>query len=177
MPELSVTFRLDSEPAQVGRARELIHKVLPDWGLVGCEDVFQLIVSELVTNALPHCDRQIEVTVAYNGEDVRVEVWDSGDEMPVRQAPRDDEESGRGLALIDALVKMHGGWWGIARHASRGGKAVYVTMPSPWSRSGGGQDYLHLRAKFGMFSPGSSEAQARLLTGLRPSPPSHVRCG
>ena len=133
MHELSFTYQIDPEPSAVSGAREQIRKVLPGWGLAEHDDLMQLIVSELVTNALPQCDYPIEITVTYDGKNLRIEVWDDGDQMPVRKAPGDDEERGRGLQLIDALIQTYGGTRGIARQGARCGKAVYVAIPTPRS--------------------------------------------
>jgi signal transduction histidine kinase len=123
---LSVTLRLDPEPVQVGYAREQVRKVTPGWGLAEHDDLLQLIVSELVTNSLAHCDGPIEVRLSYDGIDLWIEVSDNGNEMPVRQDPDDEDESGRGLQLVDGLIEMYGGVRGTAEHSSRAGKTSEV---------------------------------------------------
>jgi signal transduction histidine kinase len=129
MTELWLTCRLDPEPVQVGRAREQVRKVLPGWGLAEHDDLLQLIVSELVTNALRHCDAPIQVSMSYNGNDLRIEVWDDSDQMPVSQNPGHHDETGRGLQLVDGLISMYGGLRGTARQPARPGKTVYVSIP------------------------------------------------
>jgi serine/threonine-protein kinase RsbW len=126
--ELSVTFRLVPQPVQVGYAREQVRKALPGWRLAEYDDLLQLIVSELVTNALPHCDGPIEVCLSYDGTDLWIEVWDNGREMPVRQDPDDDDENGRGLQLVDGLITTYGGVRGTAEHGSGAGKTVFVAL-------------------------------------------------
>jgi anti-sigma regulatory factor (Ser/Thr protein kinase) len=130
MSEFLFIHRLDPEPVQVGLAREQVRKILPGWGLAEHDDQLALIVSELVTNALPHSESQIEVRLSYDGSDLRIEVWDHGaDEMPVRRDPDYDDERGRGLQLIDGFIDLYGGMRGIAYHSSHPGKNVYVVLP------------------------------------------------
>jgi signal transduction histidine kinase len=129
--ELSFACRLDPVPAQVGHAREQVRKVIPGWGLAEYDDLLELLVSELVTNALAHCHGPIDLRLSYSGNDLWIEVHDSGDETPVRRDPGQDDESGRGLMLIDRLIEMHGGIRGIARQTSRDGKTVYVALSLP----------------------------------------------
>jgi hypothetical protein len=62
--ELSATCRLGREPVHVGRAREQTRKALCEWGLGEHTDLAELIVSELVTNALCHGDGPVEMRLA-----------------------------------------------------------------------------------------------------------------
>ena len=99
--ELAVSYRLDPEPVQVGRAREQTRKFLPGLGLGEHADLAELIVSELVTNAMVHGEGQIEVRLSCACGDLRAEVHDDGADRPVRQCPGTDDERGRGLELIE----------------------------------------------------------------------------
>ena len=49
-----MNYRLDADPLQVSSAREQARKALPGWGLGEHTDVAELVVSELVTNAIVH---------------------------------------------------------------------------------------------------------------------------
>lgn len=83
-----------------------------------------LLTSELVTNALTHGMSPVTVAVSWSGEQLRVEVHDRSGQLPapwpVRMAP--DDETGRGLLLVDTLATD----WGFYR--TPGGKAVYFTL-------------------------------------------------
>jgi signal transduction histidine kinase len=129
IPEFSFAYQVDPEPAQVGHAREQVRKILPGWGLAEHDDLLELIVSELVTNALPNCDGPIEIRLSYDGYDLRVEVRDACDEMPVRRDPAHDDEHGRGLQLVDGLIESYGGTRGITKQSACPGKVVYVVLP------------------------------------------------
>ena len=128
--ELTVSCRLDREPVQVGRAREQARKTLPGWGLGEHADLTELIVSELVTNAMVHGDGQIEVRLSCAARgDLWVEVRDDGAGRPVRQRPGTDDEWGRGLALIDDLIELYGGARGVEEDRNGPGKTVFVAVP------------------------------------------------
>lgn len=108
IPEFSFSYLVDPEPAEVGYARALVRKILPGWGLEEHDGLLQPIVSELVTNALPHCSQPIKVCLSFDGTIFSIKVQDNRGEMPVRRDPSDDDESGRGLQLIDELIGLHG---------------------------------------------------------------------
>ena len=127
--ELAVSYRLRPEPVQVGRAREQARKTLPRWGLGEHADLAELIVSELVTNAVVHGDGQIEVRLSCACGDLWAEVHDDGAGRPVRQRPGSDDERGRGLELIDGLTELYGGARGIVEDSNGPGKTVYVAVP------------------------------------------------
>src|SRR5712691_1113935 len=76
--EHSVSWRLSREPVQVRHAREQARKALFGWGLGEHAELAELIVSELVTNAIRHGDGPIQVRISYDGGDLRVEVHDDG---------------------------------------------------------------------------------------------------
>ncbi|SRR6266566_5186111 len=127
--ELGVSFRLDCDPVQVSRAREQTRKTLPGWGLDDHTDIAELIVSELVTNAMVHGGGQIEVRLSCAAAcDLWAEVHDDGPGRPVRQCPGSDDEGGRGLELIDGLIELYGGARGVVEDTSGVGKTVYVAV-------------------------------------------------
>ncbi|MBD0736354.1 ATP-binding protein [Streptomyces sp. CBMA29] len=100
------------ERRSVPAAREFAREALTAWGFESREDEVLLCVSELATNALLHGvppGRGFLLLLRRDlGTALRVEVHDSGGglphltDRPVRE--RDQEESGRGLVLVDALA-------------------------------------------------------------------------
>ena len=126
--ERAVSYRLDSEPDQVGRARELARKALPGWGLGEHADLAELIVSELVTNAMVHGEGPIEVRLAWACGELWAEIHDHGSGRPIRQRPGTDGERGRGLELIDGLIDLYGGVRGVVEDVNGCGKTVYVAV-------------------------------------------------
>jgi signal transduction histidine kinase len=127
----SVSWPLSREPAQVRHARNQARKTLFDWGLGEHAELAALIVSELVTNAIRHGAGPIRVRVSRACGDLRVEVHDHGAGRPVWRQPADDDESGRGLALLDALIGLHGGRREVTSDAAGPGKTVYVVICLP----------------------------------------------
>lgn len=98
----------------VGRARRLLVRHLDAWGLPQVVDRAELVVSELVTNAITHAHPPHGNLIATRFErladGVRIEVHDAGDRRPEPREALPEEESGRGLALVD---DMTGGRWGV----------------------------------------------------------------
>jgi serine/threonine-protein kinase RsbW len=132
--EVSVACRLGREPAHAGRAREQTRQALCGWGLDQHTDLAELVVSELVTNALCHGAGLIEMRLSYADGDLRVEIHDSGVGRPVRQHVGADAEYGRGLELLDGLIELHGGERGIIDDDAGPGKTVYVELSLPPAR-------------------------------------------
>ena len=128
--ELSVTYRLRRHPSEISRARELARKALTDWGLADHTDLAELIVSELATNALRHGAGPIDVRLATPRKATSgLEVHDDGPGRPALQQTTADDEQGRGLALLDALIDLYGGIRGMSDDPSNPGKSIYVALP------------------------------------------------
>ncbi|KUJ66438.1 PAS sensor protein [Streptomyces albus subsp. albus] len=126
-------WRLPSEPRSVGQARELARRQLEEWGLDALVDTTELLVSELVTNALRYGEEG--VPAARRGGEIRLrllrertlvcEVWDGGLVQPRRRRARDTDEGGRGLQLVGLLSAG----WG-SRRTPRG-KTVWFELALP----------------------------------------------
>jgi anti-sigma regulatory factor (Ser/Thr protein kinase) len=113
-------------------ARNLMH----EWGLHDLVDTIELIVSELVTNAvqasMDHDERPrftnehglayIHLRLSTDGVTALVEVWDQNFSLPTPTQPDLDDESGRGLLLVEALAARWG--WDLA--SSGRGKIVWA---------------------------------------------------
>ncbi|SEC92171.1 Anti-sigma regulatory factor (Ser/Thr protein kinase) [Streptomyces sp. 2231.1] len=106
----------------VHHIRRIVRSLLREWGLAELTFTVELGVSELVTNVVRHVpDRRCTVVVARRTAGVRVEVTDGFRRLPsMPDAPDPESESGRGLALLDALT----GKWGVTPWAG-GGKTVW----------------------------------------------------
>ena len=125
----SMCCRLSREAVQVRRAREQARKALVDWGLGEHADLVELIVSELATNAIRHGEGVVHVCVSFARGDLRVEVHDDAPgRRPVRKQAAGEDESGRGLALLDGLIGLHGGSRGVAHDSTGRRKTVYVMI-------------------------------------------------
>ncbi|WP_405785377.1 MULTISPECIES: SpoIIE family protein phosphatase [unclassified Streptomyces] len=114
-------WTLDSQPTSVARARELARDQLLAWGLDELVDTTELLVSELVTNALRHGYGDIRLRLLLDRTLV-CEVWDSALMQPRRRRARDTDEGGRGLQLVAMLSQS----WGSRR--THRGKTVWFEL-------------------------------------------------
>lgn len=126
--EFSVIWPLADDPAQLAHARELVRKTLATWMLSDHADLAELVVTELATNALRHGIGPIDIRLSLPGNNLRIEVHDHGPGRPVLRQATTDDEQGRGLALLDGLIKLNGGAHGVADDADGPGKTVYVLL-------------------------------------------------
>ncbi|MFE1175312.1 SpoIIE family protein phosphatase [Streptomyces sp. NPDC058773] len=117
-------WNLAPEPRSVARARELARDQLTDWGLQDLVDTTELLVSELVTNALRHGHGEIRLRLLLDRSLV-CEVWDADLAQPRRRRARDTDEGGRGLQLVGLLSEG----WG-SRRTPRG-KTVWFELALP----------------------------------------------
>ncbi|MEU2713630.1 SpoIIE family protein phosphatase [Streptomyces sp. NPDC007205] len=122
-------WTLPREPRSVGRAREYARAQLLSWDLEPLVDTAELLVSELVTNALRYGEGDIRLRLLLDRTLV-CEVWDSGLVQPRRRRARDTDEGGRGLQLVGLLSAA----WG-SRRTPRG-KTVWFELPLPGGESG-----------------------------------------
>ncbi|MDX3225829.1 SpoIIE family protein phosphatase [Streptomyces sp. ME19-01-6] len=123
-------WQLPSEPKSVGRARELARQQLEAWGMDELVDTTELLVSELVTNALRYGEGEIRLRLLLDRTLV-CEVWDSGLVQPRRRRARDTDEGGRGLQLVGLLSAG----WGSRRTPH--GKTVWFELALPNGQSSG----------------------------------------
>ncbi|MEU6347598.1 SpoIIE family protein phosphatase [Streptomyces sp. NPDC046977] len=98
-PGQSTSWDLATDPAVVSTARKLVSDQLTKWGIEHMTPTTQLIVSELVTNAIRHGEGPINLRLIKHQE-LTCEVWDSGNCVPRLHHPRTTDENGRGLLLV-----------------------------------------------------------------------------
>lgn len=104
---------------------------LAEWNLRDLAEVAELVISELVTNAVVvsreykwHGVPHVVFRVSVHGRCVLVEVWDVDSHPPVLRSDVPAlEENGRGLVLVDALCER----WGW-EPAGNGGKVVWAEI-------------------------------------------------
>jgi PAS domain S-box-containing protein len=115
---------LTSTPAVASRARELVRGQLARWDLERLVDTTELLVSELVTNALRHARGPIELRLM-RADGLVCEVADALEAAPQMRRARSTDEGGRGLHLVNQLA----GRWGTRGTAS--GKIVWFELSYP----------------------------------------------
>ncbi|MGO4429272.1 ATP-binding protein, partial [Streptomyces sp. MCAF7] len=113
---------LPCEPESARRARLLVRTACDTWHLPGLADRAALVISELVSNSVQHSgSRAMRVTVSRPAPDrVRLSVVDRSHAKPTQRTASEDDEHGRGLALVEA-VSDH---WGT--DPLRWGKRVWA---------------------------------------------------
>ncbi|MGW4445201.1 ATP-binding protein [Streptomyces sp. NPDC004682] len=101
---------LPRDPKSAATARRLVRTACTAWGLDRTAENGALVLAELVANAVRHARRQnIRVMVDRPKPDmVRVAVSDFSHVLPELCTPKDDEEGGRGLALVTGLATKWG---------------------------------------------------------------------
>jgi DNA-binding NarL/FixJ family response regulator len=115
-------MRFPGELQSARAARRFVGGVLEGWQCSDLEDSIQLLVSELVTNAVIHAKSDVEVALHLRADRVRVEVVDAATEYVHRRDAGEEEQSGRGMALTEALASA----WGIDTLVA--GKSVWFEV-------------------------------------------------
>lgn len=112
----------------VGPVRRELRRLLGEWELAELADSAEIVVSELFTNAVRHVkaprDRLVETRYERLAGGVRIEVHDA--DAPWKPVPESslEQESGRGLALVDSIT---GGCWGVSERDGVG-KLVWAVV-------------------------------------------------
>ncbi|GLW12576.1 hypothetical protein Misp01_77040 [Microtetraspora sp. NBRC 13810] len=118
LPELDT-----GDPASAAIARDFTCATLTEWDAQDHTFDAQLIISELVTNAMRHVGGRIGVYLLRDGSRLACAVTDSGSSLPVVGAEDCFAESGRGLQLVQAMSSA----WGCMLDHGRG-KLVWVVL-------------------------------------------------
>jgi anti-anti-sigma regulatory factor/anti-sigma regulatory factor (Ser/Thr protein kinase) len=104
-------------------ARGVAAQACEAWALPEFSGVVQVIVSELVANAVVHARTLLELSLTLRGRHLHISVRD-GDQQVVRpnDVVADDAENGRGLLVVGAMATC----WGVIRTGD--GKVVWATL-------------------------------------------------
>jgi anti-sigma regulatory factor (Ser/Thr protein kinase) len=134
-----VTRGLSARPEEARTARRFVRELLTCWGLEALADDAEMIVDELVVNAVLHGTRAglmrgyqgpamsvLRLCMLRRAGEVMLAVVDPGNDTPVPRQPNWAGESGRGLQIVGALSHVWG-WSPIAGH----GKAVWAVLRDP----------------------------------------------
>ncbi|MFF7381603.1 SpoIIE family protein phosphatase [Streptomyces griseoluteus] len=121
-----------SDPAAVSRARRFAADRLEEWGLDDLSFATELIVSELVTNAVRYGRSPIQLRMILQSA-LTCEVSDASSTAPHLRRARTFDEGGRGLLLVAQMADR----WGT-RHC-RDGKVIWAELPLPRADDGSGE--------------------------------------
>jgi anti-sigma regulatory factor (Ser/Thr protein kinase) len=122
-----VIQRWPQDPSCVPRARHGLRAALGIWGLDELTGPAELVLSELLGNAVRHTRHQGQIETRYRlGTDaaLHIEVHDPDpDRLPLLQPPNAVQDGGRGLHLVQHLTD---GRWGCDLRPS--GKTVWADL-------------------------------------------------
>ncbi|MFI1176498.1 ATP-binding protein [Streptomyces melanogenes] len=102
--------------------RSIVRTHLDFWAMSELVDAAELAVTELLANVVRHVpDRYCELSIHRRPHGVRIEVSDRFPQLPLPLNASEEDESGRGLVLLDAVVDK----WGVSPGPARDGKTVW----------------------------------------------------
>jgi serine phosphatase RsbU (regulator of sigma subunit)/anti-sigma regulatory factor (Ser/Thr protein kinase) len=119
------TWHLSGGVEEVAAARAWVRRQLAAWDVGAVGELAELMVSELVTNALCHASRPTTVTALLLDEVVTLAVSDADTPLPRLRQVSDADEGGRGLQLVAMLAAR----WGA--RPTPDGKVVWCDLPLP----------------------------------------------
>ncbi|MEV4440142.1 SpoIIE family protein phosphatase [Streptomyces sp. NPDC049577] len=115
-------WELPSDPAVVARARADVTRQLTEWELDEAQFTTELILSELITNAIRHASGPIRVRLLRD-RNLICEVSDTSSTSPHLRYAAAEDEGGRGLFLVAQLAER----WGT-RYTPEG-KVIWAEQP------------------------------------------------
>lgn len=132
-------LELGALPTAVPCARLHVKHVLREWQMPQLSDPVELVVAELVTNAMQASAGltgsqfagrwspglpPVRLWLASDGRHAVVQVWDASDQQPALEAVPLDAETGRGLMLVESLSDE----WGSYTPEASSGKVVWAVI-------------------------------------------------
>ncbi|MET8159830.1 ATP-binding protein [Sphaerisporangium sp. NPDC005289] len=128
---LTTLLELGALPSAVRCARVHAKLVLREWGLDSVGEDAELIVSELVTNAITVTRRlstpappPVRLRLLSDHQRLIIEVWDASVEPPLPAEPDPMSSHGRGLVLVESLSAK----WAWTLTPQWGGKVVWCEV-------------------------------------------------
>jgi anti-sigma regulatory factor (Ser/Thr protein kinase) len=124
-------------PGAVPCARYHARQVLWEWQLTALADSAELLVSELVTNAVTACrstgrGSPVRLWLLAGATRVLILVQDDNPQPPVRIEPGADDERGRGLLLVEAISSR---WAWYVPQTVGAGKITWALLETPTTSS------------------------------------------
>ncbi|MGW2939601.1 ATP-binding SpoIIE family protein phosphatase [Streptomyces sp. NPDC001156] len=113
--------------AEVARARDLASFQLAQWGLPDAAFIAELVVSELVTNAIRYGGSPVQLRLIRH-DALICEVSDGANTAPHLRRARTYDEGGRGLFIVAQLAER----WGTRQRTD--GKTIWAELALPPTR-------------------------------------------
>jgi len=132
LPQPTATCMLGTRPESVKTGRDFTRATLAEWDMPALADAAELVVSELVTNALRHgipsacqlaSERCVRLRLLAQAPFVMCMVTDPGADIPVLRESGPTSESGRGLNVVESC-SVRWGWHLL----DDGGKVVWALL-------------------------------------------------
>jgi len=118
-------LRLTPQPTAPRASRDFVSRTLVTWGLSRVIPTACLVVSELVTNATVYAGSDIDVSIAWHRQALRLTVRDRSPVLPREQHPGLDLH-GRGLTIVAGVSRAFG-----VLPTADGGKVVWAVLDAP----------------------------------------------
>jgi anti-sigma regulatory factor (Ser/Thr protein kinase) len=124
------SIELGALTSAVPCARLRARQVLWEWGLDRLSDDIELVVSELVTNAVQASGSlkqatPVRIWLLSDQAQILVLVWDASEQPPIRMDAGQEADGGRGLLLVEG-ISARWGWY--ATQEPGGGKVVWAVL-------------------------------------------------
>ncbi len=116
------TWAIPPDPALVAPIRKQVVEQLERWQLLEASFTAELVVSELVTNAIRYGARPIRLRLIHDAATLICEVSDNNHTAPHLRRAKTFDEGGRGLLLVAQLTQR----WG-SRHTAEG-KTIWAEL-------------------------------------------------
>ncbi|MGW1886980.1 SpoIIE family protein phosphatase [Streptomyces sp. NPDC001970] len=121
--EDTVSWEIPADPATVADSRQRAVDQVSKWGLAGLALTTELVVSELVTNAIRYGGGRATLRLIRESDRLTCEVSDPSSTAPHIKRARDTDEGGRGLYIAARLVTR----WGVRYTPT--GKTIWTEQP------------------------------------------------
>jgi hypothetical protein len=132
-------LNLDACDTAPGVARRWLEALLREWSLEEYADDALLVASELVSNSVAETGKAgwarcppVGLRVHGGPSALVMEVWDAVLGAPMPRSATEDDESGRGLAIVAGLSARCGFYY----CENRGGKVAWAILGTPGSGAG-----------------------------------------
>jgi anti-sigma regulatory factor (Ser/Thr protein kinase) len=121
-PSQVATWDTPADPALVAPIRKQVVEQLGSWELTDAAFIAELVVSELVTNAIRYGTPPIRLRLIHDDTHLICEVSDTSHTAPHLRRAKTWDEGGRGLLLVAQLTQR----WG-SRHTAEG-KTIWAEL-------------------------------------------------
>jgi anti-sigma regulatory factor (Ser/Thr protein kinase) len=115
------TWDVSEDLSEVARVRDLATSQLDAWDLEECAFTAELVVSELVTNAIRYGSAPVRLRLIRQ-DTLTCEVSDGSNTAPHLRRARMFDEGGRGLFIVAQLAER----WGTRQHSD--GKTIWAEL-------------------------------------------------